>query len=343
MGATMTRSQRKTQASEAKEDDGDSMLTADAGSTDHQVSAPRGLAADVADVAASRRHLLQVQPPRFNGTGQDADAWLADLRRVAPAHGWRPEDDVAVIPALLTGAAASWYDQLPEEVRHDAERLRQALRAAFGRANADVAAGDELLLRRQRPGETVVELAVAINHLCSKVDPSMSTAQRVHRLIQALRPELRMAVAANLPDGASWEDVVTVAKRVEAYAPPAPIAPAPATIHAITPSAAGPASSTPQWHDELRQILHRLDQRLEALETRDGHGHNDRVCERCGKFGHRAAVCRAPAPRFRHPPQRSNSASHQQAPPHQPHPHPDAAASPRAGPSGANRQQYLNC
>jgi hypothetical protein len=39
-----------------------------------------------------------------SGVGQEVDTWPSTLRRVGPAHGWRPQDAAVVIPALLTAS-----------------------------------------------------------------------------------------------------------------------------------------------------------------------------------------------------------------------------------------------
>jgi hypothetical protein len=117
-------------------------------------------------------------PPPFSGVGQDVESWLATLRRVGPAHGWRPEHDTFVIPALLIGTAATWYDRLTEATKQDAAALWVALLAAFGRPGAAASAREELYARRQRPGETATELAIAVGDLCQRVDPTMPDRDR---------------------------------------------------------------------------------------------------------------------------------------------------------------------
>ena len=250
---------------------------------------------------AMARRLNLPPPPPFTGTGQEPEAWLAALRRVGPAQGWSPDDDPVVIPALLGGIAAVWYDQLSDDVKTDPDRLRKALIATFSRTGATTAAREELYLRRQRPSESVTELAVAIGDLCYRADPRMTPADRVSHLLQALHPELRRLLAATLPENPTWDQVVAAAKRIEAIGPAAP--PFPLT-GANAPKAE--ANAINDDSADLRRRITALEALLAATSSPPSSSHSPPArddqrsrptCQRCGKFGHTANVCRAPAPR----------------------------------------------
>lgn len=214
--------------------------------------------------------------------------------------GWRPEDDTVVLPALLTGTAAVWYDQLTEATRQDAAALRKALIAAFGRPSATASAREELYSRRQRPSESVTELAIAIGDLCSRVDARMSSVDRAQLFQQACHPELRRLLAATLPSDASWDTTVAAARRIEASGPTAP-----AYNYNANANVKAEANAIGDTTADLQRRIADLEARLASPHLSSSGpprtGHRDErpptTCERCGKLGHTAAVCRAPAPR----------------------------------------------
>jgi len=237
-----------------------------------------------------RRALPTPAIPLYTGL-TDPVEWLARFHRVGLASGWRPEDDAMVLPSFLDGMAAVWYDQQPEDVKTSSERLRDALVSTFGNANSSAAAREELYVRYQRPSESVTEYAIAVADLCRRADPRMSPADRVYFLRRGLKPELRNLIAAATTGDPTWDDVVTAARRIEAAGLSArlDVPVLKAETNAILPARSDNA---------LQAIL----ERLERLEQRlnDHHTHKKEryvKCDRCGKNGHTASVCRAPAPR----------------------------------------------
>lgn len=304
--------------------------TASPDSAASSASAPNAASSASATTSSTMPpHRLHLPPPPpFTGTGQEPEAWLSTLRRVGPAQGWRPEDDTLVIPALLTGIAAVWYDQLDDATKSDASALRKALVSAFGRSGGAASAREELHLRRQRPSESVTELAVAVGDLCYRADPKMTAADRVQHFVQACNAELRRLLAATLPASVTWDQAVTAAKRIEASGP------------LSAPIVKAEANAVADGATDLQRRIEALEARFAASPPaappaphRDrpnaaGDRHNSsNTCERCGKFGHTAAVCRALAPRSDRagapPPFRHQSSPPSTGYPARPPPHPN--------------------
>lgn len=302
----------------------------------HTGDHPAGPAAAPASTATASPRLHLPPPPPFSGVGQDLEQWLATLRRVGPAHGWRPQDDAVVIPALLTGTAAVWYDQLTDQTKHDATALRAALLAAFGRPSAATSAREALYSRRQRAGETVTELAVAVGELCHRVDPNMADTDRAQLLQQACHPELRRLLAATLKPDASWDATVSAARRIEASTPRPPTLP---DVKFEANAIGDPTADLHRRIDALEARLataypnptHAASTRPPTAPTDSRTDRRGPTCERCGKFGHHAAVCRAPAPlrsadrrdaTYRHEPFRPSSFRGPSHPDRQPGPSP---------------------
>ena len=89
---------------------------------------------------------------RFGGgSGEDVAVWLRQLRLAARL---RKIDDLAtVIPLFLDGAAFAVYEQLCKGEQEDADRIADALLAAFG---VDAfQAYEEFQTRTRLPGELV--------------------------------------------------------------------------------------------------------------------------------------------------------------------------------------------
>ena len=67
--------------------------------------------------------------PEFDGASQDVAEWIDKLELVCRLKGVENQENV--IPLRLTGGAFSVYQQLDDDCKKDAKKIKEALITAF--------------------------------------------------------------------------------------------------------------------------------------------------------------------------------------------------------------------
>ena len=121
--------------------------------------------------------------PEFDGASQDVAEWIDKLELVCRLKGVESQENV--IPLRLTGGAFSVYQQLADDCKKDAKKIKEALLTAF--AVDKFTAYEQLVTRRLRPNESV--------------DVYLADLRRLSRLAGAMNETvLACAFVAGLPE-----------------------------------------------------------------------------------------------------------------------------------------------
>lgn len=113
-------------------------------------------------------------------SGENFDTYIDRFNRQSQANGWDETQKRLVLPSLLREAAETVYRNIPSELKQQMNYgdLVESLRNRFKPAQACEIKNAELQTRIQRPNETVMEYAVAIQQLATDAYPELSVDSR---------------------------------------------------------------------------------------------------------------------------------------------------------------------
>lgn len=217
---------------------------------------------------------------------------------------------VALLHLSLKGEPKTFFTKLSTAQTDTFAHAKAALEERFKPFKTKAQHQQELADRRQRPGETVIELKFAVIDLVSKAYPEVTEPVAQNALVvahfrKALRPEIRQKLTWTLSDGSSLEDVVLRAAQMEREA-------SSSGINAISSCDTGGVESQSQVkstsnetsQDRLWKVLNDLtlgqqqlaqtiavmqaEPRIQPREPRQRTGN----CYNCGAPGHFARNCR---------------------------------------------------
>ena len=215
--------------------------------------------------------------PEFDGASQDVAEWIDKLELVCRLKGVENQENV--IPLRLTGGAFSVYQQLDDDCKKDAKKIKEALITAF--AADKFSAFEQLVNRRLRSNESV--------------DVYLAELRRLSRLAGGMNDTvLACAFVAGMPD--DMRHSLRSGSRVESLELSQILARARALM-VDNPVAA----LATQGHQEHREVTgsSRLKEPITCFNCRrPGHiarqcpaGRSRGACFSCGRYGHIAAKC----------------------------------------------------
>lgn len=225
--------------------------------------------------------------PEYNGE-TSPEEWIQKAELVCSLRGIARLEKV--IPLRLTGGAFAVYQQMPDEDKPDAAKIKEALRRAFGIDK--FVAYEQFVSRRLRTGESVEVYLADLKRLASSFGGMPNEA-------------LSCAFVAGLPE--SVRQTLRAGARMEEMDLHQIVARAGAVIvdDATSVCAAGTAKvgrplrvcyECGQPNHIARNCLQRRSARptqpnLRGTGERGTDRTADRRCYRCGDFGHTASTC----------------------------------------------------
>lgn len=215
--------------------------------------------------------------PEFDGTSQDVAEWIDKLELVCRLKEVQSQENV--IPLRLTGGAFSVYQQLDEDCKKDAKKIKEALLSAF--AVDKYTAYERLVTRRLGPNESVdVYLADLrrLSRLAGGVNETVLACAFVAGLPEEIRHSLRSGSRME-----SLELVQIVAR-----------------ARALTVDGSVVAVAAHNYRGKCKPdgVSRRMEQVVCFNCGRPGHlarqcqaGRSRGACFSCGRHGHFAARC----------------------------------------------------
>lgn len=165
---------------------------------------------------------LNLQPSVFEGDSskEDVHEWLKRYEYISGVNAWNQARRCQVLPAYLSKAALSWYEQLSKVYQSSWDLLKEEMLKTFRPMWYITDAESKLHNRKQGLKESVDSYAFAIADLITKVDPEMPDTKRVSHFVRGLTDELRKFVMPQRP--ATWSAALDAAKLCEYAQTPTP-------------------------------------------------------------------------------------------------------------------------
>ena len=215
--------------------------------------------------------------PEFDGVSQDIAEWIDKLELVCRLKG--VESQESVIPLRLTGGAFSVYQQLDEESKNDAKKIKEALVTAF--AADKFSAFEQFVARRLRANESVDVYLADLRRL-SRLAGGVNDGVLACAFVAGLPEETRHA----LRSGSRMEslDLAQIVARARALM-------ADYTTVAAVAQRPGQAPILNGGAKREGPVLCFICRRTGHLARQCRTGRSRGACFSCGQFGHFAAKC----------------------------------------------------
>ncbi|XP_070046007.1 uncharacterized protein [Nicotiana tomentosiformis] len=141
-------------------------------------------------------------PPTFSGlASEDAQGFQEECHYILCTMGIVHSSEVSFLTFQFRGAAYQWWQAY--ELDSPAESLRDSWHAEFEQVRQD--------------SMTVLEYAVRFNDLARHAPTLVATIrERVRRFIEGLHPSIRYSMARELEMDITYEQVMSIARRLEA-------------------------------------------------------------------------------------------------------------------------------
>ena len=215
--------------------------------------------------------------PEFDGTSQDIAEWIDKLELVCRLKGVERQENV--IPLRLTGGAFSVYQQLDDESKSDARKIKEALLTAF--AADKFSAFEQFVARRLRPNESVDVYLANLRRL-SRLAGGINDGVHACAFVAGLPEETRHALrSGSRMESLELSQIVARARALMADCP---------TVAAAAQRSAEPTGLSGGARQEGPVLCFNC-RRPGHLARQCRAGRSRGACFSCGQFGHFAARC----------------------------------------------------
>ena len=161
---------------------------------------------------------FKMKPQTFNGT--DYDDFIAQYEITCEINGWQYKEKSLYLANCLTGEARSLLNELDHEGKRDYNTLVEKLRNRFGSVNKSEIYRTQLKSRTRNKGETIPELAQAIEKMVRQAYPGINkevieTLSLDHFIDAITDADIRLRLREAGPK--SLSEAEQIAARIEAY------------------------------------------------------------------------------------------------------------------------------